>query len=45
MKDMTKIRLFYSGAMTLIFPGLKDIGHFVYDCVKGGHKIDPKELN
>ena len=30
MKDLTIIRLFYSGAMALILPKLKDIAHFVY---------------
>ena len=30
MKDMAKIRLFYSGTMALILPQLKDIANFVY---------------
>ena len=29
MKDMTKIRLFYSGAMALILPQLKDIANHI----------------
>ena len=30
MKDMAKIRLFYSSTMALTLPKLKDIAHFVY---------------
>ena len=33
MKGMAKIRLFYSGAMALILPQLKDIANFVYKLI------------
>ena len=46
MKGMANIRLFYSCAMVLILPWLKDIAHFVfYDCNIRRHRFSLCDLS
>ena len=45
MKDMTKIKLFYSGTMVLILPQLKDIVYLIFlECKILTHSNHSKQL-